>query len=140
MVFKNKKKFSVDNKIDSMINILHIPSNFPKELIYNILTYDNRFVIQKDKIIIILSIPKTDKRYLLLKEIPEKQIYPWWSCVELWLSYDDINDADNYYVIHYEIMEEENCYVCNVDKKIVLRKKPDIYLYRHIGKNEIIIY
>jgi hypothetical protein len=123
-----------------MKKILIIPIQFPKELKYEILSYDKRFVIRSGELLTILPISRKDKRYSMLKEIPEKQIYPWWTCVELWLSYDKSCDADNYYVIRYEIVEEDNCYIYTFDKKWVLRNKNKQYFYYSNLKNEIIIY
>ena len=42
----------------------------PIELVNEILTYDNRFVLRNGKIIEIKRIPKTDPRYKMLLQIP----------------------------------------------------------------------
>ena len=48
-------------------------NNLPFDIIKSILTYDNRFVIRKGKIILIKKIEKNDERYNLLLKMPEKE-------------------------------------------------------------------
>jgi hypothetical protein len=122
-----------------MTYTLNIPNHFPKELTNYILSYDKRFVIRNGEIIVILPISKSDKRYALLQEIPEKQIYPWWSCVELLLTPNVVCVFHFFYVIRYEFVEEDNCVYYFCDKKMVLKNNPIVYSYEYIVKNNLII-
>jgi len=47
-------------------------SKLPDEIINYILLFDKQFIYRDKKIISIGSLSKTDKRYLLLKDIPKK--------------------------------------------------------------------
>jgi len=51
--------------------------NFPLDIIYYILTFDERFIIRNNKLIIINKISSTDNRYLLLKNIPLVKQFPY---------------------------------------------------------------
>jgi hypothetical protein len=122
-----------------MTYALNISKDFPKELTNYILSYDKRFVIRNGEIVVVLPIPKSDKRYTMLQEIPEKQIYPWWSCVDLLLNNNITSYFDFYYVLRYEFVEEEKCVYYYCDKKMALRSSPNIYSYEYISKNNLIM-
>jgi hypothetical protein len=93
--------------------------HLPMDMVFEILTYDDRFLVRKGELV--GRIPKNDIRYELLKTLPEKQVDPFDDVIYVYLFISGEKD----YVLSLDNMYDEG-----ISKpKLVFRT--DIFQYNN---------
>jgi hypothetical protein len=75
--------------------------DLPMDMVFKILSYDDRFILRKGELIDRIS--KKDKRYEVLKTIPEKQVDPFDDVIYVYL----FINGDKDYVLSLDNMFDE---------------------------------